>query len=89
MIAWTTTPWTLPSNLALVVNPDLTYVKVKGLCLFRMKSRSDLLVIFAFFSITIANNKHLDNSTEKVYIMMEARLSALFKTEDQYTVLEK
>ena len=28
MIAWTTTPWTLPSNLALVVNPDFTYVKL-------------------------------------------------------------
>ena len=33
MIAWTTTPWTLPSNLALVVNPDMDYVKVKGICL--------------------------------------------------------
>lgn len=30
MIAWTTTPWTLPSNLALVVNPEMDYVKVKG-----------------------------------------------------------
>ncbi|KAK9804719.1 hypothetical protein WJX72_001779 [[Myrmecia] bisecta] len=29
MVAWTTTPWTLPSNLALCVNPDFTYVKVK------------------------------------------------------------
>jgi isoleucyl-tRNA synthetase len=28
-IAWTTTPWTLPSNLALTVNPDLTYSYVK------------------------------------------------------------
>ena len=27
-IAWTTTPWTLPSNLALAVNPKFTYVKV-------------------------------------------------------------
>ncbi|RNF08377.1 isoleucine--tRNA ligase [Trypanosoma rangeli] len=27
-IAWTTTPWTLPSNLALCVHPDLDYVKV-------------------------------------------------------------
>ncbi len=27
-LAWTTTPWTLPSNLALAVNPDLDYVKV-------------------------------------------------------------
>lgn len=27
-IAWTTTPWTLPSNLALVINKDFDYVKV-------------------------------------------------------------
>ncbi|HHV98045.1 MAG TPA: isoleucine--tRNA ligase [Clostridiaceae bacterium] len=29
LMAWTTTPWTLPSNVALTVNPDETYVKVK------------------------------------------------------------
>ncbi|XP_066474326.1 isoleucine--tRNA ligase, cytoplasmic [Tiliqua scincoides] len=29
LVAWTTTPWTLPSNLALCVNPELQYVKVK------------------------------------------------------------
>jgi len=29
MSAWTTTPWTLPSNLALCVNNNITYVKVK------------------------------------------------------------
>ncbi|MBE5910471.1 isoleucine--tRNA ligase [Pseudobutyrivibrio sp.] len=29
-LAWTTTPWTLPSNLALCVNPDETYIKVKA-----------------------------------------------------------
>lgn len=28
-IAWTTTPWTLPSNVSLTVNPNVTYVKVK------------------------------------------------------------
>ena len=27
-LAWTTTPWTLPSNVALSVHPDLDYVKV-------------------------------------------------------------
>ncbi|XP_029947931.1 isoleucine--tRNA ligase, cytoplasmic-like [Salarias fasciatus] len=59
LIAWTTTPWTLPSNLALCVNPELLYVKVK------------------------------DNSTDKMYIMMEARLGALFKSESEYTVLDK
>ena len=29
ILAWTTTPWTLPSNVALCVNPDENYVKVK------------------------------------------------------------
>jgi len=28
-LAWTTTPWTLPSNLALTVNPKITYAYVK------------------------------------------------------------
>ena len=28
-LAWTTTPWTLPSNLALCVNPDIDYVKIR------------------------------------------------------------
>jgi isoleucyl-tRNA synthetase len=29
LVAWTTTPWTLPSNLALCVNPSFEYVKIK------------------------------------------------------------
>lgn len=28
LVAWTTTPWTLPSNLALCVNPELEYVQI-------------------------------------------------------------
>lgn len=28
LVAWTTTPWTLPSNLGLCVNPEMDYVKV-------------------------------------------------------------
>ena len=30
ILAWTTTPWTLPSNVALCVNPDEEYAKVKA-----------------------------------------------------------
>ncbi|MCR5829899.1 MAG: isoleucine--tRNA ligase [Lachnospiraceae bacterium] len=30
-LVWTTTPWTLPSNVALCVNPDDAYVKVKAI----------------------------------------------------------
>jgi isoleucyl-tRNA synthetase len=47
LVAWTTTPWTLPSNLALCVHPELTYVRVR------------------------------DPAKGKVYIVAEARLSAL------------
>ena len=59
VIAWTTTPWTLPSNLALCVNPGMDYVKISH------------------------------KKDGRVYIMMEARLSALFKKENEYTVLDK
>ncbi|GMH96916.1 hypothetical protein TrST_g6254 [Triparma strigata] len=31
LLAWTTTPWTLPSNLALCVHPEMEYVKIKDL----------------------------------------------------------
>ncbi|XP_071488561.1 isoleucine--tRNA ligase, cytoplasmic-like [Diadema antillarum] len=59
MIAWTTTPWTLPSNLALCVNPDMDYVKIEH------------------------------KKDGKVYIMLEARLGALFKKNEEYKVLAK
>lgn len=59
LIAWTTTPWTLPSNMAVCVNPTMSYVKIK----------------------------HAKDG--KVYIMMEDRLSALFKKENEYEILEK
>ena len=31
VLAWTTTPWTLPSNVGLCVNPDYEYIKVKAI----------------------------------------------------------
>ena len=49
LCAWTTTPWTLPSNLSLCVHADMDYVKV----------------------LDIKNNAKL--------ILLEARLSELFK----------
>ena len=39
MLVWTTTPWTLPANVALAVNPELTY------CYVKVKSDNDLLVL--------------------------------------------
>jgi isoleucyl-tRNA synthetase len=45
ILAWTTTPWTLPANLALCVNPTFDYVKVKdgetGHCWILLEKRLD------------------------------------------------
>ncbi|CRL07911.1 CLUMA_CG020964, isoform A [Clunio marinus] len=47
LIVWTTTPWTLPSNMACCVNPDHQYVKVKEIatgCIYIiMESRIDFV----------------------------------------------
>ncbi len=46
MLAWTTTPWTLPSNLALCVNPNLEYAKVsmEGKVYYLAKERIEALL---------------------------------------------
>ena len=48
ILAWTTTPWTLPSNVALCVNPDETYVKVKmkedGTVYYMAQARCDTVL---------------------------------------------
>lgn len=47
LLAWTTTPWTLPSNMLLCVNPNLEYVKIKDFKTDRLfillESRLDIL----------------------------------------------
>ena len=57
ILVWTTTPWTLPSNILLVVGKDITYVKVRD---------GD------------------DN-----FILAKERLSAYYKSESEYTILEE
>ncbi|XP_073501317.1 isoleucine--tRNA ligase, cytoplasmic [Phyllobates terribilis] len=59
LVAWTTTPWTLPSNMALCVNPELMYVKLR------------------------------DKASGSLYILMEARVSALYKTEAEYDIVDR
>ncbi len=39
ILVWTTTPWTLSANVAIAVNPELTYVKCK------VKSDKDLIIV--------------------------------------------
>lgn len=43
LLVWTTTPWTLPANLAVAVNPDVTYAKVK----YRRRGKERMGIIAA------------------------------------------
>ena len=61
LLIWTTTPWTLPENLAICAGADIDYVAVRD----------------------------LTDDARPVYIMAKARLSTIFKKEEQYeTVAE-
>ncbi|BBI17534.1 isoleucine--tRNA ligase [Neochlamydia sp. S13] len=59
ILAWTTTPWTLVSNLALMVGPEIDYVKI------------------------------LHTTSGQHYILAKSRLSATFKSESEYQILEE
>ena len=62
-LAWTTTPWTLPSNTALCVGPKITYVAAQ------------------------CQNPY--NNEDITVVMAENRLSAYFKSEEEYKVVGK
>ncbi len=57
-MAWTTTPWTLPANLALAANPEMDYVEIK------------------------------DNATGENYVLAKDRVSAYYKDESLYTLVD-
>ncbi len=46
VLAWTTTPWTLPGNVALAVNPEMVYVKVlqDGARFILLKERAEKII---------------------------------------------
>jgi isoleucyl-tRNA synthetase len=63
ILAWTTTPWTLPGNTALAVNKNIEYVKVKATpALFQNGEGLDVTPIYLILSKKI----FLEKSTEDV-----------------------
>lgn len=63
MLAWTTTPWTLPSNLALAVGPELDYAFVP---------KGDVCYIVAKFALS-AYAKELEVKPENEYITVKGK----------------
>ncbi len=67
LLVWTTTPWTLTSNVGAAVNPKLAYLKVKlkdeiyyvGKAAFKLNRMSSLMEKVAGFDINIGNGTKL------------------------------
>lgn len=55
LLAWTTTPWTLPGNFALAVNPDFNYVKIKIGESFYILAKDRLAVVKEQYEIVAEN----------------------------------
>ncbi|MFA5841464.1 MAG: class I tRNA ligase family protein [Candidatus Paceibacterota bacterium] len=51
LLAWTTTPWTLPGNTALAVNPDIEYVKVRVDGEYYILAKDRLLILNTEYEI--------------------------------------
>ena len=73
-LAWTTTPWTLPSNVALCVNPDETYAKVKaadGFTYYMAQALLDNVLGKLAVSASSEDKAESEGSGEKAYEILE------------------
>lgn len=87
MVAWTTTPWTLPSNLSLCVHPEMTYIRVRTVtsaCIagsVRMLTKVLQQAIssrLVHMPICLCYGWQVRNpTTGAVYVLLEARLAEL------------
>lgn len=89
-LAWTTTPWTLPSNVALCVNPDETYVKVihKGYTYIMAKAlvgtvlESEYQIVEEFLGKSLEYMEY-----DPLFDFVETDKKAWFITCDHYVTL--
>ena len=93
LLAWTTTPWTLPSNLALCVNPHETYCRVKSNegCVYIMAKPLVEKVLEGkepeILSETIGNDLR-GMEYEPLYRFVEPDKKAWFVVSDEYVTME-
>ncbi|MDD6095358.1 MAG: class I tRNA ligase family protein, partial [Clostridia bacterium] len=91
-LAWTTTPWTLPSNTALCVNPDESYVKVKtedAVYILAEKLCDKVLGEGAYEVIEQYKGKELEGiEYEPLYRFVSPKENCWFVTSDGYVTME-
>ena len=93
VLAWTTTPWTLPSNVALCMNPDYDYVKIesKGAKFILAKERVHVFFNEGEYSV-IEENKGADYeglTYEPLYACYKGVKNAYRVVTDGYVTLDE
>ncbi|MBW6515758.1 MAG: isoleucine--tRNA ligase [Candidatus Cloacimonetes bacterium] len=89
-LAWTTTPWTLISNVALVVNPEEAYVKIKHQDEYLYLAKDSLSVIDGEYDIIQEMpGKDLSNREyEQLFPFIKPELRAFFIATADYVTTE-
>ncbi len=87
-LAWTTTPWTLPANMALAVNPEMAYaeVEVDGKRLYIAKSRIEAVLKDVEYKVIYGDIKGED-LIGLTYEPICATIEEESKLKDTWTVL--
>ncbi|MFT3951862.1 MAG: isoleucine--tRNA ligase [Oscillospiraceae bacterium] len=91
ILAWTTTPWTLPSNVALCVNPNETYVKIKtasGAVYYLAEFLAPTVITEEFETLAHYQGKELEyKEYEPLFDFVKPDKKAWFVTCDNYVTL--
>ena len=91
-LAWTTTPWTLPSNVALAVNPEVDYIKAKaddGKIYYCAKALSDKVLGEDYEVIEIIKGKDLEyRKYEQLIPEIKVEKNAFFVVCADYVTTE-
>lgn len=89
-LAWTTTPWTLPSNVALCVNPVETYVRVRkeGTTYIMAEALVEKVLESDFEILDCVDGKSLEyKEYEPLFDFVDPKKKAWFVTCDDYVTL--
>jgi isoleucyl-tRNA synthetase len=89
ILAWTTTPWTLPSNVALCVNPKEAYVKVKsGDYVYYLAEALAEKVLGEYETLETYTGKDLEGKEyQPLWAFVSPKEKAWFVTCDEYVTL--
>lgn len=90
ILAWTTTPWTLPSNVALCVNPDETYAKVthEGNTYYMAEALLEKVLGEGYEVVETFKGKQLEyKEYEPLFPFVTLDKKAYFVTCDSYVTL--